>query len=267
MSIEVLVSTMNLKDENALLKRMNINGKSVIINQKTNKELKDINSEKTVNRVYTYNEKGLSKSRNKAIEKSNADICIIADDDLKYVDNYEKIVSESYQKYKDADIIVFYVESLINGINKKKPLKEGKIGYLLSLKVQSVQVTFKRKNIVDNGIKFDENFGAGSANFMGEENIFLYDCLRKNMKIYSVPIKIATLEESESTWFTGYTNKFFRVKGACFYRLTKMWYVMLIMQFAIRKYKIYKQELSLKSALKEMFLGASDERKRNGKRK
>lgn len=43
---------------------------------------------------------------------SNADICIIADDDLKYESDYEEKIKNGYKKYKDAGIIAFYVDNV-----------------------------------------------------------------------------------------------------------------------------------------------------------
>lgn len=106
MKIEVLISTMNLKEPETLLKEMNVQTPYKIINQvKEIKQIKDKN-------VYSYQEKGVSKSRNRALQKAEAEICIIADDDVKYVDNYEKIILEAYKKYPKADIIVFKIKSL-----------------------------------------------------------------------------------------------------------------------------------------------------------
>ena len=255
MKIQVLIATMNLKDKKNLLKKLNVNTEAIVINQVSSSDGEMINYNDKKNQIYSYKEKGLSKSRNKALEKSNADICVIADDDMTYVDNYEKIIEDAYKKYSDADIIVFYVESAPNSLRKKGKLKEGRLSYLLSLKVQSVQMTFKRKSIIENNIKFDENFGAGSNYYMGEENIFIYDCLKKGLKIYSVPIKIAQLHDGESTWFKGFDEKYLEVKGAMFYRMTKVFSEIFILQFAIRRSKLFKPNFSVFSMIKIMHRG------------
>ena len=114
MKTEILISTMNLKDEEdnkKLLKKMNINSNSLTINQITDSKILVFDNNKSKNRLKSYKEKGLSKSRNKAIENAKGEICIIADDDVTYVNGYSKIIEDSYRKYKDADIIAFYVES------------------------------------------------------------------------------------------------------------------------------------------------------------
>jgi hypothetical protein len=41
------------------------------------------------------------------------------------------------------------------------------------------------------GIKFDENFGAGAANYIGDEYIFITDALRSGLKGRFEPIVIA----------------------------------------------------------------------------
>lgn len=253
--LEVLVSTMNLEDYSKLIEKMNIKGKSVIINQITKENIKDINMKNEKTKVLSYREKGLSKSRNKAISASTEDICIIADDDLKYVDDYEKIIVEAYIKYKDADMIAFYVENE----DKTRPItqqEEGKIGFLKSMKISSVQITFKRQSIVNANIKFEEEFGAGSGKYcMGEENIFLNDCLNKKLNIYYVPITIATLENKESSWFKGFNKEYFISKGAMFTRMSSHFSLVLILQFAIRKYKLYKEEMNMKDAIQYMLQG------------
>ena len=257
MKIEVLVSTMNCNNKENLIKKMNIK-KCVIINQITKNNQKKINDLDNESRIISFKERGLSKSRNKAIQYSDADICVIADDDMIYKDDYEKTIRNAYLKYADADIIAFSVSKFGTDNIKNKKIKEGKIGYLKSIKVQSVQITFKKDSIMEAGIQFDEKFGAGTETYMGEENIFLWDCLKKKLKIYSVPIDIAYLEIGNSSWFEGYNEKYFKVKGKCFYRMSKKIYMFLILQFAIRKRKIYKNDMSVLEVIINMFKGVSE---------
>ena len=244
---EVLVSTMNCRNSIDLVKRMNIQ-KGVIINQVTEKNMKLPMDTNDSVKMFSYNEKGLSKSRNKAILHSNADVCIIADDDLCYVNNYESIVKKAYLKYPDADIIAFSVIKE-HEKNDRINLKEGKVNLFQSMKISSVRLTFRRKSIIENKLAFDENFGAGTELYCGEENIFLFDAFRKKMKVYYVPIRIATLKESKSSWFTGFDERFFRTFGAIFYRMNQTLSLLLTLQFTIRKRKIYKKNYSSRQVL------------------
>lgn len=251
MKIEVLVSTMNQKDISSLISKMNIQTDAVVINQCDRNGYEEIEYKGNKIRVFNCQERGLSKSRNRAIKESKADICIIADDDMTYVDNYEKIISNRYLENKKADILAFYVE---DSESKKKMKKKSRIKYLNSMKLRSVQLTFRREKICTQNILFDNEFGTGTDNYMGEENIFLFDCLRKGIKIYYIPNTIAKLNDSESTWFEGYNRKYFNVKGKAYYRMTKVFYPILILQFAVRKRKLYKEEkIKLTDTIKYMF--------------
>ena len=264
MKIETLISTMNLSTKKEcmnLLNSMNLTKNSIIINQCTKVD-KLLNIYNENYKVFSFFEKGLSKSRNRAIEKSNSDICVIADDDLQYVDDFESIVNLAYSEFPDADIIAFYVENA-KPINSNK---KGRLHFLNTMRLCSVQLSLKLNSIKKHNIKFDENFGTGSDCFVhGEENIFLIDCLRKKLKIYYYPAKIATLKTSESTWFKGFDEKFFCATGAQFYRMTKSMYFLLILQFSIRKRNLYKTKFSIISVIKMMLDGVNKEKKIMGK--
>ena len=244
MKIEVLVSTMRRSDCIALAEKMNIKTKCLIVNQ-----LGDARSSEKV-QVINLNEKGLSKSRNECIRRSKADIGIVADDDLVYVDNYEEIVQNAYKKYKEADIIAFEVPST-NILRPTSTIKKTKqINFLGSMKLSSFQLTFKLNSLKENNLYFDELFGAGAKYRMGEENIFLFDCLKKGLKIYFVKEKIAVVNHEESTWFKGYTKKYFSDLGAIYNRMdTKLGKILLI-QFLLRKRKLYLNEIGTLTALK-----------------
>ena len=54
------------------------------------------------------------------------------------------------------------------------------------------------------GVTFDENFGAGAENFLGDEYIFIADALNKGLKGDCLPVRVAIhpKESSGSTWGT-----------------------------------------------------------------
>jgi len=258
MKLQVLVATMNQVSARALIKSMELDKDAIIINQLTASDsvLEKIEKDK---QFYSYKEKGLSRSRNRAISLSRADICAIADDDMYYEDDYEQTILNGYKKYQDADIIAFIVDYDDKNIIKN-PIKEGRVNLIYSMRLSSVQITFKRKSIIDNSIKFNNNFGAGTYNYMGEENIFLADCLKSGLKIYYVPEKIANLRISTSSWFNGYDERYFKVKGSIFYRMSRLLCPIFIIQFAIRKRHIFSDSVNLFNAVKYMFQGIVSER-------
>ena len=105
---------------------------------------------------------------------------------------------------------------------------------------------------------FNELLGAGAKYSMGEENDFLFKCLKKGLKIKYIPIKIADLYIGESSWFNGYNDKYFIDRGASFTSMSKRFSNILIVQFAIRKRKLYKDKMSVIKAIKLMLCGKKD---------
>lgn len=254
MNIEVLVSTMNIKDKQEairLFQDMNIKGKAVMINQITDKKIQQTLEENEEKRIYSYYEKGLSKSRNKAIEKMEADIGVFADDDVVYCDNYEQIIKQAYETYKEADIIAFDMESS----NPKRPIRKHrshKVNYITAMQIQSVQITFRKSN----NLRLEEEFGAGAKYKFGEENILLYDCIKQGKKIYYVNEKIGTVSHQNSTWYTKMDKEFLQCEGAVLYRINKKIYWILILQYAVRKRN--EHNMSIKKAIKYLYQGAKE---------
>ena len=256
---QVLLSILKM-DDISYIDSLKITGDAVVINQcedtlSENIIRRSVNgSDQAVTYVKT-TERGLSRSRNMAIANAEAEICILCDNDVVYVDGYEELITKEFDKRPDADIIVFYIK------RKEKPVpnysEERRMDYLSVLKIFSPEIAFRRDRISD--LSFDEDFGAGSGKYiMGEENIFLYDALKKGKHIYYLPIQIAELKEVESTWFSEYDERFFISRGANYAAMSKIWSHVLIMQFALRKRALYTNKLSTASAIKCMYKGRKE---------
>lgn len=209
-NVEVLISAMNLLDT-SIIDRTNIQTNAVLINQCDVDDYKIVQIETTELKFFSTTERGLSNSRNKAIELATGDICLLCDDDEYLYKEYEDIILKAYSEFPDADLIAFkflYPKKKYSNTIKK-------IGYINASTISSVELTFKRRKIIDSEIKFNINFGSGSIYSSGEENKFLYDCLEAGLKIYYVPIEIGKLiEGNESTWFNGFNENYFFNKGA-----------------------------------------------------
>ncbi len=247
--LEVAVSVMNMKSDKEVeeqIGKQNIKSKYLIINQTKNKDTK-IKNQNVISKCET----GLSKSRNVAIENSSSDIVCFSDDDIIYEDDYEETILKAHNKYRDADIICFYIESK-NKERKTKRMHSGKIRYIRSMRVFSPEITFKRESIIKNGLLFNENFGAGTFVNRGEEQLFIYSALKKKMKVLFVNKKIAEAEQKESLWFNGFDEDFFVKQGILFKSMSPRFYKLLIYQYAIRKYNLYHKNLSMKKAINTM---------------
>ena len=205
MGPEVLLSAMFLENED-YIDTLNIRTDCVVVNQ-CDRELSKKVSHKTpagdINVTYIETrERGLSRSRNMALKNAEGPVCILCDNDVEYEDDYDTVINDAFAGHPEADVIVFFIKRP----ERSRPVfdTERKMGYLSVLKIFSPEIAF-RKNSID-GIRFNELFGAGAKYFMGEENLFLYECLKKHKKIVYVPRMIAKVRAEESTWFKGYNR-------------------------------------------------------------
>ena len=228
MGLEVLLSVMNLKEKD--LDKMNITSKCTVINQckkEENKMYKNFN-------IYSYKEIGLAKSRNRGLDHITEDIILLCDDDVIYNKDYEKIVLNAFKENKKADMIIFNIDNLSR---KKRIIKKNKRLHLYnSLNYGSCNIAFRRKSIKN--IRFNELFGANAKYSCGEDSLFITDCFKNKLKIYSNKNYIGKILGNESTWFHGYNEKFFFDKGALFTAINKTFRHFLLLQYLVRHKEI-----------------------------
>ena len=253
-SIEMLISTMNT-DSQSLVKKMNIQTNAIVINQTNQVKYNMFHLDKNTIQEYQFNERGIGLSRNNALLRATADICMMADDDMVYVDHYPDLVKSEYEKYPDADMILFNVRIHDEKGTQEKVDQNGKVHYFNSLRYGTVTFSFRRDSVIRHNIFFSQLFG-GAKYGNGEDSIFLWDCLKANMNIRKSTKIIADVYNEESTWFKGFDEKFFLDRGALYRALSKRFYKLLIWQYAIRKRHTFPENMSVFESIQLMLRGA-----------
>lgn len=180
---------------------------------------------------------GLSNSRNKAIEKATADICLLSDDDTVFLNDTNKTISNAFSENPSADIITFQIKTPEGGLFKKYPGKKKWHNRLSLMQVASVEIAFKRDKVLSSGLQFDERFGLGADFPTGEENIFLIDALNKGLKILYLPVPVV-IHPHESSGANMNDLRLIMAKGAMFYRMFRQTGYLLSLLFAIKKYSL-----------------------------
>lgn len=258
MDIEIIISTMNNNIDNFDIKQLNLH-KVTIINQIPDRcdnksEEFNIGNIKWIN----VDQKGLSKSRNLALEITSSDYIYLTDDDVVLNDKFKETVIDSIESNPAVDILAFQVSGIERKF-KEYSSEEIDINYINSMKLSSVQLVMKSDFIKKNNLYYDELFGTGSKYRMGEENIFLFDALKKSAKIKYIPREIAKVHLGESSWFNGFNEKYFFDRGAVFYRMFENHLARLYcILFCLRKYKLYSNEINFIKAYKQMIKGMKD---------
>lgn len=258
MRIQVLVAAMNQTDH-SLPEKMNLQTDAIIGNQCDRNEIEEIQFAGHQCVYLSFAERGVGLNRNNALMRADADVCLFADDDMIYVDGYNKIIEAAFQRHPDADILVFNLEeSKDHGghfVPQRKQIeKEAKVTYLNCLRYGTARIAVKLKPIRLNGIAFNMCFGGGTPYCHGEDSLFVISCLNKGLKMYSIPETIATLtEERESSWNGGFDKHYVMDQGMLFRCMTRKYWKLLCLQDVIRRHGIYN--MSIMEAYKTMVSG------------
>ena len=212
LTVCVLISCMN--QDKSIIERTHVQSNVVVVNQCNKDDLeewffKNAKGQKCHAKFISTKECGLSRSRNMAIRNAIGDICLISDDDEELMEGYEDIINDAYSRQPNADLISFAFDrgdKSFSSVPAKHNLRT-------LLKTSSVEITFRKEEIVTKEIWFDEKMGSGTGNGCGEENMFLMTCKRKGLQMYYNPQVVGKLLSTESMWFKGFTSQYFENFG------------------------------------------------------
>ncbi|MEZ8302214.1 glycosyltransferase [Vibrio splendidus] len=157
-------------------------------------------------KIHSFNEVGLSLSRNRAIEYADTDYIIFSDDDNHYIRNVGEKVRNQIVKYDFPAFLSFTIEDENGNFFKRynnTPFKHNKRSIL---RLSSIENAYNLQFIKNNKISFDENFGLGATYPSCEQPIFASSILSKCGVGYFVPITI-TYHPLENSGEDFYTNK------------------------------------------------------------
>lgn len=257
MKLQVLLSTMNQKDI-SIIKDMNINTEAIIINQCDKFNYQETKYKGKKIKLFSLNEIGIGLSRNTAFMRSDADICLFADDDVRYVKDYEKIIVDEFNDNPKADIIFFNLHSK----NPNRPeyiAKEfSKVRFYNSLRYGACRIAIRREKLLKSNVSFSLLFGGGAKYSSGEDSLFIYQCIKNGLNAYSSPKNIGTVKQEKSTWFRGYNDKFFHDKGVLYRYLSPKFYHIYVIYYVTKNYRKFGASNSILKVLKMIFKGAKN---------
>lgn len=254
MTLEVLLSCMYQTDL-SIIRRSGIVSDTLVINQcDENKAVESFFGDSHIRMIST-TERGLSRSRNMALAHAEGDICLLCDDDERFLSGYEGTILHAFRKIPDAGVIAFGI------VNQpcRLPERIHRLSRLDLLKLKSWQIAFRRTEVLSRSLYFDVLMGAGSGNGAQEENKFLFDCDRAGLRIYYVPTPIASVSQTQSTWFSGFSKTFFYQRGiATRYFMGLPLSVLYAAYYLTAKYPRYRKEISFPAAAKALVCGLRD---------
>lgn len=252
--VQVLVAATNC-DPRQLLQKMNIKTDAVIGIQCDENKTEHFNWNGFDIDCYSFAERGVGLNRNTAMMRAKAEFCIIADDDVRYLDGYAEEIEKAFDQNPKADVILFnitapkrklYTIEKKHGISRKNYMRYG-----------AVRIAFRRESVHRNGISFNLSFGGGAKYSHGEDTLFLSDCVNKGLNIIALPITLGELTDSrDSTWFNGFDDRYFYDQGALYAAISRKTHFFLCLQDVIRHKKKYSSHGGIFKNLTMMREGA-----------
>ncbi len=246
MTLETLVSGVK-EDVSGLAKKMNLQSDAIIINQCEENSYLEYEYKGNTIRAYSFCERGVGLSRNNALMRAKADIILFADEDIVYHDGYDKKILDAFAKRADADVLLFNMD-----VEEERATyhieKESRVHFYNSGRYPTYSFAMRREKVHKANITFSLLFGGGAKYSNGEDSLFLLECLKKGLKVYALPVEIGREVPRPSTWFHGYTDKFFFDRGVLYYYLYGNLRWLMAMRFLLAHKKKMCQEISVKKA-------------------
>jgi len=175
--------------------------REVLVQVQNPQEISYVVSEKSA-KIIEMRSVGVAKSRNAAIERASGKYLLFADDDITFSETGIAEALEYFEANPDCAIALTQAKDDSGALRKEyfneiKPLR-----LTNSARAATYELIIRVDAFREKGIKFDENFGAGAENYLGDEYIFISDALRAGLKGVHLPVVLAThpTESSGSRW-------------------------------------------------------------------
>lgn len=161
---------------------------------------------------------GVAKSRNAVLQHASGKYLIFGDDDIAFDEAGLAQLVDYFETHPECSIIMAQTTDETGELRKNYPKKQHSLSRFNSAKAATYEMMVRVDAIREKKIAFDENFGAGVENFLGDEYIFIADALKSGLKGVYLPIRVAIhpKDSSGSTWGT---ERDLRARAAVFTRV------------------------------------------------
>jgi hypothetical protein len=165
---------------------------------------------------------GVAKSRNSVIDNTKTKYLLFGDDDIVFKEESINAAIEYLEANADISILLMQAVDGSGNLRKRYPKNAHSLKVTNSAKAATYEMIIRVADIKAAGIRFDENFGAGAENYLGDEYIFIADALRAGLKGIFIPIVIA-VHPTESSGSFRSTKEDAIVRSRIFSRVFGIW--------------------------------------------
>lgn len=141
---------------------------------------------------------GVAISRNAAIQTARGDIILFADDDITLATQNYAALRTRFADHPELDFLCGQLSDHKGQPFKSYPADMTSATRLNTAKIGTPEMAIRTTAIRKANLLFDTGFGAGSAQWLGDEYIFLCDALRAGLRGRHVNLVFATHPTSSS---------------------------------------------------------------------
>ncbi len=134
---------------------------------------------------------GVAASRNRALEAAATDYLLFCDDDIRLLP--ERIIAfiAAFDSHPDTAILTGQTLRADMAPIKPYPGREHGLTLFNSAKTGTVEMMVRPAPVRRSGVRFNTAFGAGARHPLGDEYIFIADCLKAGLKGRYIPVAVA----------------------------------------------------------------------------
>lgn len=256
MTLQMLVAAVQKKPLE-LAAEMQIESDAIIVSQKDDGRYEETSYKGHKIRYFAMPDKGVGLNRNTALLHADADIILFADEDIVYCEGYSQKVLEEFEAHPEADMLLFNVKAC-EGRETYHTKEFGRVRWYNAGRYPTYSFAVKRELVHKHNITFSLLFGGGAKYSNGEDSLFLRDCIKRGLKVYKVPVQIGEEKYRESTWFSGYNEKFFFDRGVLYRYLYGTLDKVMAMRWLLKHKEKLCGEISVKEAYAIMRRGMKE---------
>ncbi|MEG1847966.1 MAG: glycosyltransferase [Lachnospiraceae bacterium] len=258
MNLQVLVSAVNAEPPR-LITQMKLATDAIIINQCEENAYEELHLNQHRIRCYSFQERGVGLSRNNALLRADHEISLFSDEDIVYHDGYETLVLDEFTKHPEADMIVF---NFAVEPERRTYYNEHwhQVHWYNCGRYPTFSFAVRTAQVHAKNITYSLLFGGGAKYSNGEDSLFIRECLHCGLHVYASPVELGREEPRPSTWFQGYTEKFFIDRGVLYWYLYGRWAGLLAMRFLYTHRDMTNGAIKLPQAMRLMRRGIQEAR-------
>ena len=134
---------------------------------------------------------GAARSRNIVIDSSAGQYVLFGDDDVALITDGVEELLRVLERSPQLSFVQGRAVDETGQPRKRYPKRSVRLHRWNSAKIGTIELMIRRADVVASGVRFDERFGAGTTNYLGDEYVFIADALRSGLRGRFVPASAA----------------------------------------------------------------------------